>query len=93
MSQVFDFGPGPFLIAAFSMHAATMLVPFPMPYLIRSLTKSAVAIGLVNVALLMAWLAPYLAPVIAATFVGTYFISFLKGGIGWLRIIDSENSS
>ncbi len=58
VSQIFEFDPAPFLIAAFSMHAVTMLVPFRMPYLIRSLTKSAVAIGLVNVALVVAWLVP-----------------------------------
>ena len=92
MSRIFDFDPALLLIATFSMHAVTMLVPFRMPYLIRSLTKSAVGIGLVNVALLTAWLVPYLAPVIAASFVGTYFISFLTGGIGWLKTGDSETS-
>jgi phosphatidylserine synthase len=77
VSQIFGFDPTPFLIAAFSMHTVTMLAPFRMPYLIRSRTKSAVAIGLVNVALVVAWLVPYLAPVIAASFIGTYFFSFL----------------
>ena len=93
MSRILDFDPAPFLIAAFAMHAVTMLIPFRMPYLIRSLTKSAVAIVLVNVALLVAWLVQFLAPVIAASFIGTYFVSFLTGGIGWLKTVDSETSS
>ena len=46
-----------------------MLAPFRMPYLIRSLTKSATAISLVNVALVVAWLWPTATPVIAACFV------------------------
>ncbi len=77
VSQIFEFDPMPFLVATFLMHSVTMLVPFRMPYLIRSRTKSAVAIGLVNVALVVAWRVPYLAPVIAASFIGTYFFSFL----------------
>jgi hypothetical protein len=92
LAQIFAFDPTPFLIAAFAMNALSMLVPFRMPYLIRSLTKSAVAIGLVNVALLVAWLVPYLAPVIAASFIGTYFLSFLTGGTAWLKSVDFETS-
>ena len=92
LSQIFEFDPAPFLIAVFSMHAVTMLVPFRMPYLIRSMTKSAVAIGLVNVVLVVAWLAPAAAPIIAASFIGTYFVSFLAGGIGWFTKADSRTS-
>jgi phosphatidylserine synthase len=90
VSQTFQFDPSLILVAAFSMHAVTMLVPFRMPYLIRSLTKSAVAIGVVNVALLVAWLIPGAALVIAAAFFATYLLSFLKGGSEWLRTADSE---
>ena len=90
VSQVLQFDPSPFLVAVFSMHTVTMLVPFRMPYLIRSLTKSAVAIGLVNVGLLVAWLIRHAAPVIGASFFVTYFLSLLVGGIGWLGTADSE---
>jgi len=92
VSQMFEIDPAPFLIATFSLHAVTMLFPVRMPYLIRSLTKSAVAIGLVNVALIVACLVPSLAPVVAALFIGTYFLSFLTVRSGWPKSIDSESS-
>jgi len=56
LSKVFGFAPAPLLIAAFLFHAVSMLAPFRMPLLIRSLTKSATAIGLLNVSLVVAWL-------------------------------------
>ncbi len=90
LSQIFKFAPEPFLIVVFVMHAVTMLVPFRMPYLIRSLTKSAFAIGLVNGALALAWLVPYAAPVIAALFIGAYFLSFVTGGLHWLKSVDAK---
>ena len=43
-----------------------MLLPYRMPGLIRSVTKSAFSIGLVNVALVVAWLTPAAAPFVAA---------------------------
>jgi len=79
LGQIFEFDPTPYLIATFILHAVSMLAPFKMPYLIRSLTKSATAIGLVNAALLAAWLVPDAAPVIAALFVVTYLASFAAG--------------
>lgn len=93
VSQIFDFDPTAFLIATFLMHTLTMLVPFSMPYLIRSLTRSASTIGLVNVSLVVAWMAPYLAPVIGAAFVGTYFLSVVTGGTGWRRRTASRISA
>ena len=84
LAGMFDFAPAPFLIVAFSLHAVSMLLPYRMPWLIRSLTKSASAIGLVNVALVVAWLVPYTTPVIAASFFVTYLVSFAAGGL--LRI-------
>jgi len=89
VAQVFVFNPAPYWIAACLLHAVSMLAPFKMPYLIRSLTKSAVAIGMVNVALLVAWLLPSVAPVVAASFVLTYLASFAAGGIHWLRKADA----
>jgi len=85
VAQEFEFDPTPILIATFVLHAVSMLAPFKMPYLIRSLTKSATGIGLVNVALLVAWLFPVATPMIAASFVVTYLASFVIGGIRWLQ--------
>jgi phosphatidylserine synthase len=88
LEQLFGFDPAPYLIVTFVLHAVSMLVPFKMPYLIRSLTRSAIAIGMVNVALLVAWLLPYAAPIVAASFVVTYLFSFSAGGVCWLRSAD-----
>jgi phosphatidylserine synthase len=88
LEQVFGFDPTPYLIVTFILHAASMLVPFKMPYLIRSMTKSATAIGMVNAALLVAWLLPYATPIVAASFVVTYLSSFSSGAVRWLRKAD-----
>ncbi len=85
LSQIFDFAPAPLLIAAFAFHAVSMLVPYRMPWMIRSLTKSATAVGMVNVALVAAWLVPYTAPLIAAVFLLSYLLSFAWGGIWWIK--------
>ena len=57
-AKYFEFVPVPALITVIFLNSTSMLAPFLMPYLIRTLTKSATAIGLVNVFLLMAWLVP-----------------------------------
>jgi phosphatidylserine synthase len=75
LSQSFQFGANGFLVAAFLLHAVSMLVPCKLPYLIRSLTKSPFAIALVNVALLVAWLLPSATPAIAACFIVPYLYS------------------
>jgi hypothetical protein len=62
-----------------------MLVPFVMPYLVRSRAKSAIAVALVNVALVLAWAIPPTAPFVAVAFFSTYLYSFAVGGIAWLR--------
>lgn len=85
VARVFGFDPTPYLIVTCILHAVSMLVPFKMPYLIRSLTKSAVAIGMVNIALLVAWLLPCAAPVVAALFMATYLVSFAAESFRWLR--------
>ncbi len=86
LAQIFGFDPMPYLIATFFLHAMSLLAPFKMPYLIRSLTKSATAIGLINVALLAALLYPYyVVPVVAASFVVTYLVSFAAGAFRWRR--------
>jgi phosphatidylserine synthase len=90
VAQIFAFDPTPYLSATCILHAVSMLVPFKMPFLIRRLAKSAVAIGAVNVALLVAWLLPSVAPVVAVSFVATYLASFAAGGIRWLRKADAS---
>ena len=74
-----------YLIVAFLLNSVSMLVPFAMPHLVRSMAKSAAAVMSVNVALVLAWGIPAAAPFVAAAFFGTYLYSFAVGGLGWLR--------
>jgi len=78
LADLFSFDPTWTLIIIFLTNTITMFVPYPMPYLIRSMTKSATAILLVNVSLILAWLVPYTAPVIAAGFIFSYLYSLIK---------------
>ena len=75
----------PYLVAAYLLNSASMLVPFAMPHLIRSQAKSVTAVLGVNAALVIAWCAPITAPFIAAAFFGSYLYSFVAGGMRWLR--------
>ena len=71
----------PFLTVACLFHTVSMLVTYRMPWLIRSIATSATAIGLLNVALLVAWLVPSTTPLIAAAFILTYLSSFAWGAV------------
>ncbi len=71
----------PFLTVACLFHTVSMLVTYRMPWLIRSMATSATAIGLLNVALLVAWLVPSTTPLIAAAFILTYLSSFAWGAV------------
>ena len=62
----FDFNPAYILMAVYLVHAVSMLVPHPMPHPIIDRAKSATMLGLVNVALLAAWLVPIVTPVVTA---------------------------
>ena len=84
-ANYFEFSPVPLLIAVLLLNAVSMLVPYPMCYMIRTLTTSAAAIGLVNIALMVAWWFPFTAPVIAFCFFASYLYSFIAGGVGWIR--------
>ena len=75
----------PYLVAAYLLNSASMLVPYAMPHLIRSQAKSATAVLGVNAALVIAWCAPITAPFITAAFFGSYLYSFVAGGMRWLR--------
>ena len=90
LANHYGFNPALLLTATFALHAVSMLAPFQMPYLIRSLAKSATLVILVNVALVVAWLLPSTLPVIAGCFVGTYLCSFMVGGLRWLRQTESD---
>ncbi len=85
LANEYEFNPAPILIATFALHALSMLAPFRMPFLIRSLTKSATAIGLANVALVVAWLVPDTTLPIAACFVISYLYSLGWGYFQWLQ--------
>jgi phosphatidylserine synthase len=85
LSPIFDVRLAPLLVAVFALHAVSMLVPFRMPWLLRSLTKSATAIGLLNGLLVVAWLVPNATLPIAAMFISSYLLSFAWGGICWTK--------
>jgi len=92
LAEIFGFDPTLYLSATFLLHGVSMLVPFKMPYLIRSLTKSARAIAMVNVALFVAWLVPSAAPFVAASFAVSYLASFAAGGFRWIRKPDESHA-
>ena len=71
----------PFLTVACVFHTVSMLVTYRMPWLIRSMTTSATAIGLLNLALIVAWVVPYTTPLIAAAFILPYLSSFAYGAL------------
>lgn len=101
LARIFDFTPAPPLIAVFVLHSVSMLVPYRMPWMIRSLTKSATAICLLNVSLIAAWLVSYASPLIAMAFVSTlaaafllgYLLSFAWGGIWWIKSMKAGTPS
>ena len=83
----FDFGPEYILMAVFLIHSVSMLLPHPMPHPIIKWAKSAVTLGIVNVALAAAWLVPVVTPIVTAAFVAAYMYSFIfvVGWVGWWR--------
>ncbi len=90
LAQTLGFDPEPVLIPIFLLHSVSMLVTYKMPALIRAQAKSATAVGLVNAALVAAWLTPVVALPVAAAFLATYLYSFIAGGIQCLRRRRSE---
>lgn len=78
LADLFSFDPTWTLAIIFLTNTITMFVPYPLPYLIRSMTKSVTAISLVNASLILAWLVPSTAPVIAAGFIFSYLYSLIK---------------
>ena len=87
LQGLFGFDLTPYLVAAFLLNSVSMLVPFAMPHLLRSMAKSVPAVLLVNGALILAWGVPMTAPLVATAFFGTYIYSFVACGlVGWLRM-------
>lgn len=78
LADMFSFRPCLSLIVIFMIHTISMLLPYPLPYMIRSQAKTATTIGLVNITLILAWLVPYTTPVIAACFIFSYLFSFIR---------------
>jgi phosphatidylserine synthase len=85
LAEQFEFGLEYILIAVFLINSVSMLVPYPMPGLIRKQVNTAAMIGLVNVALVAAWLVPIAAPMVAVPFLATYIHSFVLGWVGWQK--------
>ena len=85
VAQYFELDAEPFINLAFVLNAISMQVPFPLSYSIRNLTTSPAAIGLVNVALGVAWLLPVTALPIATCFAGTYLYSLVTGASSWVK--------
>jgi phosphatidylserine synthase len=77
--EYWGFDPIPWLVVLLVLHSISMLATFPMPYMIRSMSKSATAITLVNIALVVAWLIPMTTTMIAACFGLTYLFAFIMG--------------
>ena len=75
LAHIFEFYAPPYLIAAFLIHSVTMLMPYSVPYLIRSMTKSVLAISLLNLSLMVAWQFPSTTAVIASGFVISFLVS------------------
>ena len=85
LQQFFGFDITPCLVAAYRLNSESMLVPFAMPYFVRSNAKTVTTILGVNAALAVACCVPVTAPFMAAAFLGTYLYSFVVGGAGRLR--------
>jgi len=85
LSAVFDFEVEPMLIIVFLLNAASMSVPFKMTAMLRAQAKSALSVGLVNIALIAAWLLPSITAYIATPFLLSYLYAFLVGGMQWIR--------
>ena len=79
----FGFSPEYILMAVFLIHAVSMVVPYPMPHPIINWAKSAMLLGLINMALVVAWLVPITTPIITAAFVVAYIFSFIVGSVKW----------
>ena len=72
LAQIFGFNPVLLLAVVFLINSITMIWPYPMPYMIRSQAKTAMAVCIVNVILLIAWLVPFTTLIISGCFIFAY---------------------
>ena len=77
--------PGYILIPLMLLHSVSVLAPFKMPALIRARTRTALAVGLVNLSLVLAYLVPATTSTIAVAFIATYLYALILGGVGLYR--------
>ncbi|MHA2338080.1 MAG: CDP-alcohol phosphatidyltransferase family protein [Candidatus Hodarchaeales archaeon] len=75
------------------INSLSLVAPFDMPYMIRKKSKSVLAITLVNILLIIAWLVPLLSIIIILSFFITYIYSFGFGGWKWWNSKMIERSS
>ncbi len=78
LAKLFGFDPALLLIIVFLINAISMVWSYPMPYMIRSQAKTVLAVAMVNVLLILAWLVPYTTLIIAGFFIFAYLYSFVK---------------
>lgn len=83
--QQFSFEPELLLISLFLLHTISMVAPFKMPFMLRSLASSVIMVSAINGLLILAWMAPVVTPFIAAAFILTYLYSFVLGSHVWLK--------
>lgn len=81
--------PGYILIPLMLLHSVSMLAPFRMPALIRARTKTVLAVGLVNLSLVLAYLVPATTNIIAIAFIGTFLYALT---LGWFGVWRGENN-
>ncbi len=92
LAAQFDVNPEYILIAVFLLHSVTMLVSYKMPNPIIDGAKSATMLGLVNAALLVAWLVPTITPIIVAAFLVAYLYSLIGGWIARAKVPSSASA-
>ncbi len=92
LAAQFDVSPEYILMAVFLINALTMLIPYPMPNPIIDNAKSAAMLGLVNAALLTAWLVPTVTPIVAAAFLAAYLYSIIVGWIARAKVPSSASA-
>ena len=79
----FDFSPEYILITVFLIHSISMVAPHPMPQPIIDRANTAVTLGLINAALLAAWLFPIVTLLVATAFLSAYLYGLIVGLVEW----------
>ena len=65
------------------LHSVSLIAPFDLPFMIRSRSKSVLAIAFVNFLLIIAWVIPVLGLVIGLVFILPYLYSVYYGYTNW----------